>query len=191
VDGNEMHRGLTDRDAMVRLRDVEQAVRERVAVNYKGWEHDRDELVSVVLGKYFTKFGRGPGPDNLHAWLKPVIRNAGVDLDRKAPEDLLVDDDDDLDFVEVLGVVHSGASYVGVKADVWRRAFALICEEQRELLDLKYFDGMGAADIAMRRGISVDAAHKAVQRARKAFTAALAQEPELADELRRPHPKIY
>jgi len=136
VDGNEMHRGLTDRDAMVRLRDVEQAVRERVAVNYKGWEHDRDELVSVVLGKYFTKFGRGPGPDNLHAWLKPVIRNAGVDLDRKAPEDLLVDDDDDLDFVEVLGVVHSGASYVGVKADVWRRAFALICEEQRELLYL-------------------------------------------------------
>lgn len=147
--------------------------------------------MSVVLSKYFKKFGRGPGPDDLQAWLKPVIRNAGVDLDRKARDDLLVDEDDDLDYVEVLGEVHAGASFMSVKADVWRRAFALLSDNQRELLYLKYFEGMSAAEIAARRGISVDAAHKAVGRARAAFVLALEQKPELAEELRKPHPQVY
>jgi len=78
---------LTDPAAMTQIREVEHVTRRMVRHRFGGWSPaDQDDLVSVVLEKYFKKWGRGPGPAPLGPWLKPVVRNAGIDLFRARPK---------------------------------------------------------------------------------------------------------
>lgn len=184
----------TDPEAVRRLQDVRDTIRARVEVEYKHWAHDRNELIGEVMEKYFKKWGRGPGPDNLHAWLKPVIRNAGIDIHDHAAkrEDAgpLEDEDGVAEGLRTMFGV-KGTSLQPVRDAVWTQAFDLIPEKNRRILKMVYYNGMPAHEIAEELGKSVAAANKAIQRARKSFRDALELQPELADELKRPHPKVY
>lgn len=195
---------LTDPEAMGRLHVVESTIREMVGRKYGGWpaEQDREDLVSIVLAKYFKRWGRGPGPDDpgpdpLRSWLTPVIRNAGIDVHRARPDEVLADerepDDQDVegwDLEQALAATGS-PSLVSAQRDVWSRAFALLGGYERDLLVDKYVDQLPAAAIAAKIDKSVDATHKATQRALKHLQQALQEVPELQAELWRLHPRPY
>lgn len=71
--------------------DVIEAITLLVRARYGGWSlSDRQDLEQQVLVKYFQHFGRYALPDDEQGnpavpfrWLKPVIRNAGVDFHRR------------------------------------------------------------------------------------------------------------
>lgn len=79
-------RNWTQPDDIVYIRDVVQPqVKRSVSKQYAPFSDllDRDELVGVVMEKYFKKWGRSDRPDHIGAWVKTVVHAAIVDEVRR------------------------------------------------------------------------------------------------------------
>lgn len=190
------YRPLTDEAAMGRIRNVERTARSMVAAYYSGWPAaDRDDLVSVVLEKYFKKWGRGPGPDPLGPWLTTVVKNAARDLHRaNARKDsdklgLGNETEADWDLERALRDLGTPSRLVGGLA--WDQAFALLRPSDRDLIVWRYVDGDTVEDIAGRLGKNTEAVRKSLQRAVQRLNSVLNDHPELRNELRAGHPRLY
>jgi DNA-directed RNA polymerase specialized sigma24 family protein len=59
------------------------------------------------------------------------------------------------------------------------------------VLRLRFVDDLDAAEVATRLGIARAAVDQRVARAKRLMREALDANPELAAELRQPHPRLY
>lgn len=187
----------TDPEAMRRLRAVEAATRRLIHRRYGNWKHDRDELESRVLDKYFVEWGRGAGPDNVEGWLAKVMARTAIDIDRADRGEIAIGLGGDNNDASVAGSDARGfsqrrrTSYGVLDDDVWERIFVKLANPRAEtLLRYKFREGLTAADIAKREDRNVEAVRKAIQRAQKSLTQVLADNPALEAELRAGDPHI-
>lgn len=189
---------------MTETDDLLPATQRVVSRNYGRWSQaDQEDLVSVVLEKYWKTFGEGGRPDNREAWLTTVAQNAARDLaDQRArrlsdpfgdpPEAMETRPLASADLTDWLRAVkRSGPSAFAVRHDLLDKVLGLLDEADRDLIALKYLDGWPARDLAAEMGVGVAAVNQRLYRARRPLEAKLAGQPEMLAELRAAMPRMY
>jgi DNA-directed RNA polymerase specialized sigma24 family protein len=68
---------------------------------------------------------------------------------------------------------------------------ALVPERDREIIRLKHLHKRSAADIGEELGMTANAVDQAASRAVRRVRAAAERRPDLVQELRNPHPRVY
>ncbi|KXZ61841.1 RNA polymerase sigma factor [Microbacterium laevaniformans] len=153
---------------------------------YAGWSlQDRDDLLQIVMIKYFAKFGRERLPDDDQGypvvpvgWLKTVVGNAGTDLFRHArarpadPTDFQGAAAASLEALMAAAAPQSSlASGLAHQLDVQAvlkpalGQLAVAYPADVELIFWRYFEDRDVDEIAAKLGKSTDAVKKALQRA--------------------------
>jgi RNA polymerase sigma factor (sigma-70 family) len=163
---------------------VEREITKVVTAKYAGWPAaDREDLITRVMESYFHKFGRAPLPQAddgtplvPKAWLRTVITNAAIDMYRHAerrPADPV--DFAGIDDPLVEERLHralddrspSLSTLVATRITVEEALKQLAQEHPRdvELIVWSVVADLPIEEVALRAGISRDAAKKAVRRA--------------------------
>ncbi|MEV8357671.1 sigma-70 family RNA polymerase sigma factor [Microbacterium sp. NPDC076895] len=163
---------------------VEREITKVVSAKYAGWPAaDREDLVTRVMESYFHRFGRDPLPQAddgtplvPKAWLRTVITNAAIDMYRhteRRPADPV--DFAGIDDPLVEERLHralddrspSLSTLVATRITIEEALKQLAQEHPRdvELIVWSVVADLPIDEVALRAGISRDAAKKAVRRA--------------------------
>lgn len=163
---------------------VEREITKVVTAKYAGWPAaDREDLITRVMESYFHKFGRAPLPQAddgtplvPKSWLRAVITNAAIDMYRHAerrPADPV--DFAGIDDPLVEERLHralddrspSLSTLVATRITIEEALKQLAQEHPRdvELIVWGVVADLPIDEVALRAGISRDAAKKAVRRA--------------------------
>lgn len=178
---------------------VRQAIERIVSAKYSGWrEGDREDLVSIVWEKYLQEFGKNDekwpqdefgGRTPPRAWLRKVVTNAAIDLDRRAkarPADL-VDFGDQEHQVEwdARAALRDLAtpSLLSARGVAAQHALDALSDAERELIRWALVDDVELSEIATRIGKTYEATKKAVQRATANLRKVVADDPDLREAL--------
>lgn len=109
---------------------------------------------------------------------------------RGAPPERVDEDGDVEDALAALRTL-STPSLMPVRRDLLRHVLALLPPAAAQVIRLRFFDALDAATVAERLGIERAAVDQRVARAKRQLRDALAARPDLAEELRRGHPRLY
>ncbi len=159
---------------------------------------DREDLLQDVLVKYLHTWPDDTEPDNVAAWLETVAARTITDRWRaveRRPKaaNVRATDEDAYDVVADLmeKTKSRQASSPAISALLRDEIFSLISDEEAQLLRLRFVEDMSAAEVAAELGITGSNVDQRVTRAKKKLRTALAQRPDLVDELRTSHPRLY
>lgn len=161
---------------------------------YARWSpQDRDDLVQDVMLRYVRTFGDGSGPDNCAAWLTTVLRNTARNLHahRERRPEVLERDDDPLGALAAASSTRL-ASLMPVRGAIIDEVLDLIEDERtRSVLRLKYLDNLSSREIGEHLRLPVSTVDQVASRGKRRLREALAERPDLVEELRRLHPRTY
>ncbi|MET7464843.1 RNA polymerase sigma factor [Nonomuraea sp. NPDC005501] len=129
---------------------------------------DAADVVSETFAVAWRRVDTLPPGDEARLWLYGVARNVLANHRRGAARWRLVALDDDV--ADLYG--HSPEA--GAELSVITRAFAGLSEDDRELLSLVAWEGLGSKEIAQVLDCSRNAVRIRLHRARKRFSKALA-----------------
>ena len=159
---------------------------------------DRDDIAHAAVTSYMGAFAERDFPLNAAAWLEVAIRNEASDFlrrrrSRQAHEESQFQGAEESDVEDLLHSVRTLAtpSLAPVQTDVLERLLALLPPGSATVLRLRFVDDLDAAEVATRLGIARAAVDQRVARAKRLMRKALGADPELAAELRQPHPRLY
>lgn len=155
---------------------------------------DREDLLQDVLMKYLQAWGGTSAPDNIEAWLETATANAIIDRIRageRRPADYFAAGADHPVSRRVSNVRIAPVSFEAVQRRVRSSVFSLVTRADADLLRWRYVDGLSAAEVADRLGISVANVDQRTTRAKRRMRQAMAERPDLVEELRAPHPHVY
>lgn len=138
-----------------------------------------DDLVQEVFQIAFVKRDSFEAGRSFGAWLRGIARNVALrHLERARREPILLDEAG----LEAFDAAAAGAEAADLAPDAHgqRLAFLRACLETlgrraRQLIDLRYAGGEGAAAVAARLGLSVPAVNVGVFRARAALADCIAR----------------
>lgn len=154
----------------------------RFAFTRSGGREDlAEEAAQRALCRAVRRLDGFRGEASLFTWLAQICRNELADLLEIATRDgarlVSADSDDDARrSVERLAADEEPMDRAGERADVGamvREVLEQLPGRYAEALELKYFEELATSDIALRLGMSFEAAQSLLQRARAAFKAAL------------------
>jgi len=175
-------RSGTDIDS---FEEVIAAVDRLVRSKWGGWSQaNREDLESIVLEKYFSHFGRArlpDGPDGERevpvAWLRAVIKNAGIDLHRRRearPQEVADLFDQDNPEVErmLLGALAGvpSLSTVVTTQMALQSAFRALRDaypSDAKLIGWSVIEDLSLTEVARLAGKNDEATKRAIQRAKK------------------------
>ena len=158
---------------------------------------DQEDIAQEAVANYLGAFAPGRAPDNAAAWLEVAIRNEASDflrrLRRRREREVVPAADHDGDVEEVL--VRQRAprtpSLFPVRADLLKRVMGLLPPDAAEVLRLRFVEDLDAASVATQLAIERATVDHRVARAKRLLRAALLARSDLAEELRRTHPRLY
>lgn len=128
---------------------------------------DPDDVVQDALMRAFDRLRRGDGPDQLRPWLYRLCRNAAIDAIRARTRHR----DDELSGNEAAAAATEPERTV-LRRERLRRITADVAalpDRQRVALLARAVDGRPVGEIGAELGISNDAVHMTVQRARESL----------------------
>lgn len=156
---------------------------------------DREDLLQDVLMKFVQAWLNGSAPDNVAAWLETATSNAIIDRIRaneRRPADKFAEGGDDPLSLAIAAMRSTQfASAPAVSEKVLSSIFALVPTGDAHLMQQRYLKNYSAAELAEELGITVDNLDQRTTRAKRRLRDALADRPDLVDELRAPHPHVY
>jgi RNA polymerase sigma-70 factor (ECF subfamily) len=129
-----------------------------------------EEVTAAAFERAYRKRNRfDPERGEPRAWLFGIARNAALDeLRRRSRNTELVNEPED---VAAAGA-HEEAAEAALRRTTVSAALATLSARERELIGLKYFAGLGNAEIAAVIGVSESNAgtklHRAMEKLRKA-----------------------
>lgn len=108
--------------------------------------------------RYFDRYD--PSRAKFSTWVKSIARNCMNDYYRKHPKTITIEDVSEAALV-------SGDDFVKhtENADMAKRLLSLLKEDERELVRMKYFDGLRNVDIAQQLGLNESTVASRIQRA--------------------------
>lgn len=148
-------------------------IRSRVGSN-----EDSEEILQDTVLSALDSLALFSGRANFLSWLFGIARHEIGDYYRKRQLRTIVFSR--LPFVEgfVSRALEPSAAMMREEYESRvKRALSLILPHYREILELKYMDGLSVAEIALKLGISFKACESALMRARKAFVVAYEESP--------------
>jgi RNA polymerase sigma-70 factor (ECF subfamily) len=127
-----------------------------------------DELVQTTFLLAFRGLGRLEAPERLEAWLARIARNAVADelARRRSTSDREIALDG-LDF-EARGEAHGAARGRELGGWIWEEV-ARLTPDAREILELRYRDGLSYAEVAARLGVPTSTVRGRIYEARRAL----------------------
>ncbi len=147
--------------------------RDDVFAYVAGMLRDRSAAEDVTAQAFERAYRRrasfDPSRGSHRGWLFGIARNAALDeLRRRKRHTELADDPVD----EAAGEAHEEAVEAAMRRSVLSAALATLTPRDRELIALKYFAGLGNAEIAEAIGVSESNAgtrlHRAMEKLREA-----------------------
>ena len=176
-------------------RELLEIARPVVARRARGLEaSDREDLLQEVLIKYLRTWTEGE-PDNVASWFETVTANALIDFHRaqgrRHEQDLPDNGDDPVSAVISELKLAKATSLWPVRENLIRSILGLVSEDDRTLLERRYLDGCSAADLAAQLGLEVANVDQRTTRAKRKLREQLSARPDLVEELRSPHPRLY
>lgn len=156
---------------------------------------DREDLLQDVLMKYLQAWPSDDAPANVAAWFETAISNAIIDRGRVAerrPADNFAEGGDDPVSLAIAAMRSTRfASAPAISREILAGILALVPIEDGRLLRRRYLDNYTAAELAAEMRISVANLDQRTTRAKRKLRDALAQRPDLVEELRAPYPRFY
>lgn len=156
---------------------------------------DREDLLQDVLMKFVQAWPNGSAPDNVAAWLETATSNAIIDRiranERRPADNFAEGGDDPLSLAIAAMRSTQFASAPAVSEKVLAGIFALVPTGDAHLLQQRYLKNYSAAELAEELGITVANLDQRTTRAKRRLRDALADRPDLVEELRAPHPHVY
>ena len=131
------------------------------ARSLSGNAHEADDLVQETMIKAWTNRERFAEGSNLKAWLFTILRNTHVSLRRKRKHEVA---DHDGTLAEQLSVRPGQIGHMDLLD--FKKAFAMLPEEQREALILVGAEGFAYEEAALMCGCAVGTIKSRVNRAR-------------------------
>ena len=178
-------------------RELLEIARPAVARRARGLEaSDREDLLQEVLIKYLRTWTEGD-PDNVASWFETVTANALIDFyraqGRRHEQNLPDNGDDPVSAVISELKLAKATSLWPVRENLIRSILGLVSEDDRTLLERRYLDGCSAADLAAEQlGLEVANVDQRTTRAKRRLREQLrSSRPDLIEELRNPHPRLY
>ncbi len=151
------------------IEDMIPAMR-RFARGLTGREDLADDLVQDALTKVLSNYDRFEQGTNLKAWLFRIVRNTHIDEMRKVQRrGAHVDVDDE----EVVQIGVAGSQFSNVEMLEFRRAFAKLSEEDREVLLLIGMEGLTYDEASEMIDVPVGTVKSRLSRARDRLRAAI------------------
>jgi RNA polymerase sigma-70 factor (ECF subfamily) len=145
-----------DREALGRLYDRYAALLIGVGYQILGNRREAEDLLHDVFLEAWRQAGQyDPGRGSVRAWLVMRTRSRALDrrksagFSRQVPLEL-----GRLDAAASAGTAHHDPALAADCVRL-RRALAALPGEQRAVLELSYFEGLSAADIAERVGVPI------------------------------------
>lgn len=155
---------------------------------------DREDLLQDVLAKYLVRWPSNE-PDNIAAWFETTTSHAIIDRARAAdrrPADNFAEGGDDPVSLAIAALRSTKVtSAPAVSKEVLDRIFALIPQADADLLRERYLKNSPASELARELGITIANLDQRTTRAKRKLRDALAGKPDLVEELRAPHPRVY
>ena len=156
---------------------------------------DREDLLQDVLMKYLDRWRNGDAPAKVAAWFETATSNAIVDrfrVDGRRPADNFAEGEEDPVSLAIAAMRSKQlASAPAVSKELLDSILALIPAEEAGLLRQRYIDQDRAAELATELKTSVDNVDQRLTRAKNKLREALIKRPDLVEELRNPHPRVY
>ena len=159
---------LTEQQAQ----DIEELIpaMRRFARGLTGRDDLADDLVQDALAKAISNFHRFEEGTNLKAWLFRILRNRHIDEVRKLQRrGTHVDVDDE----EVVQIGAPGSQFSAVELTEFRRAFATLSEQDREVLLLIGMEGHTYDEVSDMIGVPVGTVKSRLSRARERLRGAM------------------
>lgn len=153
----------------------------RFARGLTGREDVADDLVQDALAKAISNFDRFEEGTNLKAWLFRIVRNAHIDEVRKIKRRGVHLDVDDSEAVQLSA---PGSQFSAVELTEFRRAFAKMSEQDKEVLLLIGMEGHTYEEVSEMVDVPVGTVKSRLSRARDRLRQLMA-EPIYANENRR------
>jgi RNA polymerase sigma-70 factor, ECF subfamily len=138
------------------------------AMRLCGRADDADDIVQEAFLRAFMALDRLRDPDRFGAWLGGIIRNVHRAAGRPEPLMLLAEWPEGLHPVSALGLPSADDLD---RAEVLRAAVADLPDGQRRAVELYYYAGLPAGQIARSPGAAKASLHKARRRLRTHITA--------------------
>jgi RNA polymerase sigma-70 factor (ECF subfamily) len=161
-----------DENVLAEIYDVLSPALYRYAYRLLGDKQSAEDVVGESFHRFLLALRSNAGPrQHLRAYLYRVAHNLAMDHYRRRPvPDLLLDSEADspaADHDPALEVEH-GAAQAEARAALWR-----LTPEQRQVIVLKYFEGLDNEEVAAALGKPVGAVkslqHRALQSLRRSL----------------------
>jgi RNA polymerase sigma-70 factor (ECF subfamily) len=163
---------------------------------YSRWSPEqREDLVQEVMIKYVRAFPGAMAPENPEAWLTTVIRNTAVNINEaqqrrpQAARPAAAGEDP----VELLfsQAASQFTSLPAVSRELVDSFLALVPPDDAEIIRARHLDKRSAAEVAEELGIGRAAVDQRTSRAVRRLREAAGARPDLVEELRQSHPRVY
>ncbi len=167
---NVMDRGRGLKWAAMEHRDFEALAQEHLTALYNycltltGDPHQAEELAQETLTRAYLAFDSLRDQDRFFAWLRGIARRCSWTWLRWARQRVFGDDTDILEQVEdPSGTPSDCLNKRETDRKVWN-ALKKLTQRNREVIVLRFFEGLSYADIALRLGVTVDAVDQRLTR---------------------------
>jgi RNA polymerase sigma-70 factor (ECF subfamily) len=128
--------------------------------------HAADDIFQQVVLSALEHRGQFRGPDHLLAWSLRAARHRAVDLARR--RQLRTLPDEVLDLLEARWADPAGADWSD-RAEALHRCLGKLAPPARDLLQMKYADGLTAAAIAAKLRRTIDAVYQSLSRVHRSL----------------------
>ncbi|MBT3482872.1 MAG: sigma-70 family RNA polymerase sigma factor [Opitutales bacterium] len=138
--------------------------------------------VCVAGIKQRARFSDGP---HVFRWTFTTARNKAIDAARKRTRQPIALDRDVLDLLETQWTEESASALLNANVQVreLKRCLETLNENNRKIIELRYFDGLNSSRIAKILGRNVEAVYKAITRIHTALKTCV--DRQLEDESKR------
>ncbi len=151
-------------------RDFEGLAQEHLATLYSycltltGDPHQAEELAQETLTRAYLAFGSLRDRTKFYAWLKGIARRCSWTWLRQARRHAHRNDADALERLEdPSGIPSDRLTKKETDRKVWK-ALKKLTQRNREVVVLRFFEGLSYADIAQRLGVTIDAVDQRLTR---------------------------
>lgn len=152
-----------DRSKILSILMPERTKQVALARSILGESHLTEDVYQEMLARVFENEGVFEGPRHLRDWSWKVLRDRCYELIRQRKFQASLLDESVLDLVDA-ELESRDTGDVDARADALRHCLETLTHHSRDIIRLRYFEGLRGIQVADQLGRKPDAVYKALQR---------------------------
>ncbi len=152
-----------DRSEILRILMPERTKQIALAWSILRQSHLSEDAYQDMLAKVFENEGVFEGPGHLRDWSWKVLRNRCYELIRQRKYQVTLLDESILDLVDAELECRDNSD-MAVRADALRHCIGGLSDKSREMIRMRYFEGLRGKQVAEKLGRKPGTVYKTLQR---------------------------